>query len=295
LVRDAAGNLYGTTNFGGASDAGVVFKLSPAGTEAVLHTFTAGADGGYPFAGLVRDAAGNLYGTTWDGGASGYGVVFKLGPSGTETLLHSFTGPNGNLDGAAPYAGLIQDAGGNLYGTATFGGAHDYGVVFELIRCDSAPTGYDFKVLYTFTGADGGQPVAGLIRDAAGNLYGTTTTGGSVRGDAGVVFKLSASGTETVLHSFAGPPTDGYNPLGGLIRDGAGNLYGTTAAGGASNAGVVFKLSPTGSETVLHTFTGGADGGAPFAGLIQDAAGNLYGTTSKGGADDDGVVFRLTP
>jgi uncharacterized repeat protein (TIGR03803 family) len=206
----------------------------------VLHTFTGGADGSEPFAGLIQDGVGNLYGTTTGGGASAHGVVFELircdsEPSGYEfKLLHTFTG---GADGANPYAGLIRDAAGNLYGTTAVGGAHGWGVVFELIRCDSEPSGYEFKLLHTFTGgADGGQPYAGLIRDAAGNLYGTTGLGGAT--------------------STCGPP------------------YG---------CGVVFKLSPAGAETVLHSFTDGADGRSPMAGLIQDAAGNLYGTTPVGG------------
>ena len=206
LTQDAAGNLYGTTEFGGvyndycenpnphnAYTCGVVFKLSPSGTETVLHTFAGRpTDGGNPYAGLLRDAAGNLYGTTLNGGAHGSGVVFKLSPTGTETLLHTFTGP----DGARPSAGLIKDTLGNLYGTTEIGGACAYtgdgcGVVFELIRCSSSPSGYDFKVLHTFTGgADGAYPVAALVRDAAGNLYGTTSQGGGTH-NGGVVFRLT--------------------------------------------------------------------------------------------------------
>jgi uncharacterized repeat protein (TIGR03803 family) len=247
LIQDAAGNLYGTTS--GA--AGVVFKLSPTGTETVLHRFTGGGDGGGPVAGLVRDAAGNLYGTTFTGGSSGgcngigCGTVFKLSPTGTETVLHRFTGGG---DGGGPVAGLVRDSAGNLYGTTKVGGRSGTcenircGVVFELIRCGSAPSGYDFKVLYTFTGgADGASPYAGLIQDAADNLYGTTRGGG---GAGGVVFKLSPTGTETVLHSFAGSPTDGEGPQAGLIQDAAGNLYGTTQLGGAYGYGVVFRLAP---------------------------------------------------
>jgi uncharacterized repeat protein (TIGR03803 family) len=179
-------------------------------------------------------------------------------------------------------------------------------VVFRL-----SPSGSE-TVLYSFTGgADGANPSAGLVRDAAGNLYGTTFLGGvesgSCGGSCGVVFKLSPTGSETVLHSFTGG-ADGANPSAGLIQDAAGNLYGTTFLGGVESdscggsCGVVFKLSPTGSETVLHSFTGGADGAGPYAGLIQDAAGNLYGTTSEGGANSVcplspgcGVVFRLAP
>jgi uncharacterized repeat protein (TIGR03803 family) len=326
LVRDAAGNLYGTTAGGGASSGcsfgscGVVFKLAPAGSETVLHSFTGGADGGTPSgAGLVRDAAGNLYGTTTSGGTGcngiGCGVVFKLSPTRIETVLYSFTG---GPDGQDPYGGLTTDAAGNLYGTAVFGGSttgtcHPFGgcgVVFELIRCDSAASGYEFKVLYSFTGgADGARPVARLVRDAAGNLYGTTANGGATSAcyppyGCGVVFKLSPSGTETVLHSFS-EPGDGAFP-GGLVRDAAGNLYGTGATITSNpfvfGAGTVFKLSPNGTETVLYSFTGGVDGGDPN-GVVPDSAGNLYGTTQEGGGSTAcnvpdgtcGVVFKLSP
>jgi uncharacterized repeat protein (TIGR03803 family) len=308
LLRDAAGNLYGTTVNGGAHGSGVVFKLSPSGNETVLYSFTGGADGGYPSAGLLRDAAGNLYGTTVLGGPGGSGVVFKLSPTGTETVLYSFTGGNGGTDGGFPTAGLLRDAAGNLYGTTFYGGSGNCldpfvliggcGVVFKLSAMGTE------TVLYSFAGPPDGQyPVAGLIPDAAGNLYGTTEFGGVYNGycekpnphnayTCGVVFKLSPSGTETVLHTFAGYPTDGGNPYAGLLRDAAGNLYGTTLNGGADGSGVVFKLSPTGTETLLHTFTG-PDGARPSAGLIKDTLGNLYGTTIGGGAHGQGVVFEL--
>jgi uncharacterized repeat protein (TIGR03803 family) len=286
LIRDAAGNLYGTTAGGGAHGLGVVFKLGPSGTETVLHSFAGfPTDGGGPNAGLTRDAAGNLYGTTTFGGEDRLGVVFKLSPSGTYTILYRFTG---GADGANPYAGLVRDAVGNLYGTTFYGGASNAGVVFKL-----SPTGTE-TVLYSFTGgADGAYPYAGLIRDAAGNLYGTTAGGGAFR-TWGVVFKLGPSGTETVLHSFAGP-TDGGGPTAGLTRDAAGNLYGTTTNGGEGGLGVVFKLRSCGTYTVLHTFTGDGDGDGPFAGLVRDAAGNLYGTTFRGGPSDNGVVFKVSP
>jgi len=300
LVRDGAGNLYGTAANGGVAPTGecpngcgVVFKVSPTGTETVLHSFT-GPDGVIPYSGLVRDRAGNLYGTTANGAASGDGVVFKLSPAGTETVLYSFTG---GADGAVPVAGLMRDGAGNLYGTTQYGGASGNGVVFELIRCDTAPSGYDFKVLYAFTEQkDGYLPQGGVVQDAVGNLYGTASRGGYW--DVGVVFKLSLTGAETILHTFNG--ADGDDPVAGLIRDSAGNLYGTTYSG-AYGGGVVFKVSPSGTETVLYSFTGGADGAYPLAGLVRDGAGNLYGTTQFGGAghceygSGCGVVFRLTP
>ena len=315
LIPDPRGNLYGTAPAGGGSDSGVVFELSPTGIETVLHSFTGGADGARPFAGLIRDASGNLYGTSLDGAAYSSacedrhcGVVFKLSLAGTLTVLLTFTG---GADGGNSLGGLIRDLAGNLYGTTMNGGdtsacpSQGCGVVFELIRCDSTPPGYDFKVLYTFTGgADGGRSQAGLTQDGAGNLYGTTPTGGAFKrcdGGCGTVFRLSPTGTKTVLHSFAGYPTDGAGPLASLIRDSTGNLYGTTYGGGASAHGMVFKLSRSGTETVLHSFTGGAGGAFPTSGLTQDAVGNLYGTAPAGGPITSacpttcGVVFRLTP
>jgi uncharacterized repeat protein (TIGR03803 family) len=303
LIRDAAGNLYGTAAAGGTPSfcadvvypgCGVVFKLDPQGNETVLYTFTGGADGAFPSAGLIRDAAGNLYGTTTGGGTYGGGVVFKLSPAGVETVLHTFTGGS---DGSTPSGGLIRDAVGNLYGATSYAGtAHNCGTVFKL-----EPSGKE-TVLHAFTClADGAIPSAGLIRDAAGNLYGTTLGGGSgdcYWGGCGVVFKIDPSGTESVLYSFTGG--DGGSPYAGLVRDATGNLYGTTLYGGSSSlcnwaygCGVVFKLDPSGRETVLHAFTGGADGGQPRAGLILDALGNLAGTTDGGATDFGGVVFKV--
>jgi uncharacterized repeat protein (TIGR03803 family) len=280
LVLDKEGNLYGTAGDGGGSIGfGEVFKLDPAGTETVLHSFN-GADGIDPNGGLVRDQEGNLYGTTWHGGASGAGTVFKLDTTGTETVLHSFTGP----DGLGPDAGLVLDQEGNLYGTTSQGGSSDAGTVFKLDG-----TGTE-TVLHSFTGLDGAGPFAGLVRDREGNLYGTTSRGGT--SGLGTVFKVDRTGAATVLHSFIGP--DGAGPLfAGLVRDKAGNLYGTTAGGGASGGGTVFKVDTTGTETVLHSFTGGADGAYPAAGLVLDNAGNLYGTTFFG--TGGGKVFKLDP
>ena len=287
LVRDSAGNLYGTTSQGGASGHGVVFKLDTTGTETVLHSFTGGADGGTPYSGLFRDSAGNLYGTTYSGGASGRGVIFKINASGTEKVLHTFAGGAG---GANPYAGLTRDSAGNFYGT-TYGGGTGHGLVYKL---DTADT---YTVLYTFNGlADGGQPYAGVILDPAGNLYGTTTQDGP--SGYGVVYELSATGAETVLYGFAGG-NDGKNPSTGVIRDSVGNLYGTTQYGGASNNGVVYEVNTAGTETLLHSFTGGSDGANPQAGLLLNAAGDLFGTTYYGGLHQgpagDGTVFKLAP
>ena len=285
LVRDAAGNLYGTTLGGGTSGYGTAFKLDTTGAETVLHSFSGSSgDGALPYAGLVRDAAGNLYGTTYGGGRYDMGAAFKLDTTGAETTLHSF---GFRSDGRIPLGGLIRDAAGNLYGTASEGGASGQGTVFKLDR-----TGAE-TVLHIFTGSsgDGAVPGGDLVRDAAGNLYGTTYAGGA--SDMGTVFRLETTGTETVLYSFRGKPLDGAHPRAGLVRDAAGNLYGTTLEGGASDKGTVFKLDTTGAETVLHSFTGVPDGRNPYGGLVRDAAGYLYGTTYKGGASDHGTVFRL--
>ena len=286
LVRDQAGNLYGTTRIGGAAY-GTVFKLDPQGVETVLYTFTGFADGGNPQAGLVMDKAGNLYGTTLSGGTTGFGTVFTVDPSGREKVLHSFSATGG--DGAYPYAALIHDEAGNLYGTTYGGGVYGYGTVFK-VDANGLTT-----ILYSFTGAgDGSGPVGGLIRDRRASLYGTTYSGGAY--GFGTVFELTASGTESVLYSFTGG-NDGATPSAGLVRDAAGNLYGTTEFGGASpcqglGCGVVFSVSKDGKETVLHDFTGGTDGSNPESGLIRKGN-SLYGTTPDGGAYSVGTLFKL--
>jgi len=285
LVRDSAGNLYGTTAVGGASNFGTVFKVKKTGKEIVLYSFSGGADGANPWAGLVWGPAGSLYGTTEAGGTSGYGTVFKLSKTGKKTVLYNFTGTGS--DGAYPFARLVWDAAGNLYGTTYKGGASGNGTVFKL-----AKTGKE-TVLYSFQGgADGENPYAGVVRDSAGNLYGTTF--GAFGVGYGTVFKLNAARKERVLHAFTGGTDGGYPYYGGLVRDSAGNLYGTTSYGGAHQYfGTVFKIDKAGKQTVLYSFTGQADGGQPNASLIRDAAGNLYGTTIGGGASGHGTVFKL--
>ena len=207
--------------------------MTKTGKETVLYSFTNGLDGGYPFGGLVRDSSGNLYGTTYSGGASSVGTVFKVTKTGTETVLHSFAG---GADGEYPYASLVRDSSGNLYGTTSEGGASNVGTAFKV-----TPTGHE-TVLYSFAGGtDGANPFAGLVRDRKGNLYGTTEAGDS--SGVGTVFKLTATGQETVLHTFTGGTTDGANPFGGLVRDAAGNLYGTTFVGGAFGHGAVYEIT----------------------------------------------------
>jgi uncharacterized repeat protein (TIGR03803 family) len=298
VILDALGNLYGTTS-GLPLFAGTVFTLEKGGRQTVLYSFKGGADGGTPEAGLIQDSDGNLYGTTVFGGAFGQGVVFKLDAVGIESVLHSFKGLG---DGTNTLAPLIRDAAGNLYGTASGGGSFQgpcsgsgCGTVFKL-----APNG-KLTVLHTFTGgSDGANPVA-LVRDAAGNLIGTASYGGdpdcTVGGlpGCGVVFRLDAKRELTVLHTFTGG-FDGGIPTTGLDQDAAGNLYGTATAGGTSGNGVVFKMAPNGKLTVLHTFTGGSDGGSPNS-VILDGTGNLFGTATTGGRCTDqgcGVVFKIT-
>lgn len=307
LIADAAGSLYGTTLVGGGSGCegggcGTIFKLASDGTESVLYAFQNGNDGAFPDSGLIEDTSGNFYGTTGLGGPPGFGTVFELAANGTETALYTFTGGS---DGGVP-AGLVGDLSGNLYGTTirggTFGGSDcgeiGCGTVFEV-----SPAGKE-TVLYTFLGGtDGSQPAGGVIRDRNGNLYGMTSLGGTGNCNGGsycgTVFKVAPDGTETVLHSFQGG-NDGYAPLGALLLDSAGNLYGTTQSGGSGGGyGTVFKLAPDGTETVLYAFKGGRDGLGPVAGVVMDKSGNLYGTTYIGGGTGCkgggcGTAFKLT-
>jgi uncharacterized repeat protein (TIGR03803 family) len=285
LLRDSEGNLYGTTVLGGDTQFGTIFKVSPNGTETVLHSFSA-SEGNEPYANLVTDGKGNLYGTTHFGGFGDEGAVFKLESNGTYTVIHYF---QGSPDGALPYSGVIVDQKGNLYGTTSMGGAYNEGTVFKVDPNETE------TVLYSFKGrpSDGAEPIGGLLSDTKGNLYGTTVYGGS--GDHGIVFRLAPNGTETVLHNFASP-RGGEFPTGTLVGDASGNLYGTTQQGGSGTGGTVFKLTKTGAEVVLHSFDGRQDGQYPWAGVIRDNAGNLYGTTYEGNDDGgDGVVFKLTP
>ena len=327
LVFDSAGNLYGTTNSGGGRAAGVVFKLTPSPegrwTETVLYRFTWGADGAFPDAGLILDSQGNLYGTTVGGGDLicdspwGCGVVFQLSPSNgvwKETVLHTFTAGN---DGEIPRDNLIFDAAGNLYGTVNYGGTGGHGAVYQLV---SNFGDWTKNELYSFTGGtDGGYPSAGVIFDSAGNLYGTTSDGGdsSCRNDngigCGVVFELKPQGggnwQEIVLHTFHGGRDGGF-PHSRLLLDSSGNLYGNTAGGRRFVLVQRVRLRsslqtfPRAGRRVegdcAPYFRGGTDGQVPIDALVFDSAGNLYGTTYKGGSlewcvDGCGTAFRLSP
>jgi uncharacterized repeat protein (TIGR03803 family) len=312
LVFDQKGNLYGTTNGGGNYGFGVVFKLTPKGKETVLYSFCPQGiydctDGEYPYAGVILDQKGNLYGTTPYGGVakacpsspSGCGVVFRLTPKGKETVLYSFCARNNCTDGWGPVARLIFDQKGNMYGTTAGGGEYGSGTVFELSREGHETVLHSFCAQGGYSCPDGARPKAGLVFDLKGNLYGTTEGGGAHGG--GVVFKLAPEGQETVLYSFCAQNwenacTDGYILDAGVVLDQKGNLYGTSDLGGASNCGVVFKVTPEGEETVLYNFCTQDhcyDGLFPVAGLVFDQEGNLYGTTDEGGAYGGGVVFKI--
>jgi len=312
LILDAAGNLYGTTAHGWGSDCywngcGSVFELTPnpdgTWTENNLSDVFFDTDyGSWPMASVIFDAAGNLYGTA-SGDYTCCGIVFQGAPqpdgSWKWTTLHSFTG---GTDGSTPFAELILDTSGNLYGTTVLGGAYGNGVVFELTP---NPDGtWTETTLYSFTGGkDGAHPQSGLIFDATGKLYGTTAYGGlpgCVGSGCGTVYTLTASGgrwKEKVLHRFSGGK-DGGLPTARVIFDAAGNLYSTAESGGAYGYGVVFELipNPDGSwkEKVLHQFKGGKDGANPWPALVLDGTGNLYGTTYNGGPYGYGTVFKLT-
>jgi len=267
------------------------WQSAQAQTLTVLYSFTGAADGSFPESGVTLDGAGNVYGTTENGGSgnfncSGCGVVFKVSGAGDETVLHSFTG---NLDGAFPlYGTLFRDPAGNLYGTTSTGGANGGGTVFRL-----SPNGSQISIAFP-NGTGPGFSAAGLTPDSAGNAYGTTQYRGTgcVPYGCGTVFKVSHTGKITIVHSFQSG-TDGANPIADLVGDNAGNLYGTTLDGGASNAGTVFKVDYTGKESVLYAFLGGVDGGLPHAGLLRDGIGNLYGTTSSGGLNSGGTLFKV--
>jgi uncharacterized repeat protein (TIGR03803 family) len=315
LIMDSSGNLYGTTLEGGTHNFGTVYRLTPTSSggwhETVLYSFTGAADGASPHSPLLRDGVGNLYGTTIKGGlnskncnstaqGTGCGVVFKLTPTAqapwTETVLYSFTG---GLDGGNPYAGLVRDKAGNLYGTAVVGGSDDHGTVYRLT---STANGWQQTVLHSFAGkSDGNAPYAPVVFDPHGNLYGTTYEGGAA--GQGIVYRLlpqqSGLWTEKILHTFQGQSgSDGAQTFAGVVLDKNGNVFGTTFGGGSFNYGTVFELIAANgfASTLLHSFNlDGKDGTLPN-GVIFDASGNLWGTTEGAGENDgNGTIFKLTP
>jgi uncharacterized repeat protein (TIGR03803 family) len=357
LVFDSAGNLYGTTQYGGTGNCiqyglhgcGTVFKMTNQQTETVLYSFQGGSDGEYPWGGLALDGKGHLFGTTVSGGL-GFGVVFSLDKNGTENILHRL---RGGRNGAYPYASLTLDHVGHLYGTTTSGGDLDCGTrgagcgtLFTLYgrkgaalhRFAGSPSdgnypGYGavlvdrtdnlygatgeggaanygtvykvdrngkYTVLYSFSGkSDGCEPLGMFAADEKGNLYGAASACGDF--SQGTIFKISSTGSFTLLYTFGADGSQSGNaPFGGVIRDRKGNLCGTTLFGGQcstsqSGCGTVFKLSPNGSMSVLHSFNGTSDGASPWSNVIPDTAGNLYGTTPIGGQGGAGTVWKISP
>ncbi len=299
LVMDASGNLYGTTYYGGVgADIGTIFMIAPDGTESVVHSFGYGDAAGAPSAGLTPDTQGNFFGTDV-GGTNSCGEVFEYTPGKGEQVLYVFSGaPN---DGCMPTGTLLIDNDGTIYGTTQEGGLHNVGTVFKLSKEKET-------IVHSFVAkrSDGWQPIAGLIMDQSGNLYGTTRSGGGYNEcdgaqGCGTIYKIAPDGTESILFRF-GDGERGATPFAGLFLDAAGNLVGTTVNGGAYTCansygcGTVFQLTPDGKETVLHAFTGKRDGDSPFGTLIADGAGNLFGTTAYGGRRSCGcgTVFGIS-
>jgi uncharacterized repeat protein (TIGR03803 family) len=297
LIPDPTGNLYGVASIGGAGDNGVVFRITPSGTFTVLHTFPSGRNDGLgPQYSLLRDpATGLLYGTTFGGGnlgLDGYGTVFVLTRTaiGSDMVLHSF-----DLgDGAYPQGDIAYDGVANLYGTTGSGGTSDCGVVWKMRNTGA------YAVLYNFTCAPDGYLAGSVVLDAQGNIYGGTSEGGDATAcpfyGCGIIFKISPSGQETILHTFHN--TDGASP-NELMFDPQGNLWGTTAFGGTHDQGTIFKITTNGTFTDEYNFVGGMNGGVPYAGLVEDAEGNFYGTTGGGILrciqSGCGMVYKFTP
>jgi len=294
VIQDKTGNIYGTTSYGGAFNAGSVFKVNASGTEETLYSFTGGTDGNTPYGALTLDKFGNLYGTTYVGGSYNLGVIFKVDPTGNETVLHHFAG--GDSDGCYP-SGKLVGSKGAFYGTTSLCGATFQGVIFKLNKK------WQLTVVHSFSGSDGANPFyGGLLKDKAGNFYGVTDYGGNLTCPGGlgcgVVYQLDQQGTLNVLYRFAGGATDGCSPLGSVVMDKSGDLFGITNGCGASNYGTVWHLS-NGAESVIHHFAGAPfDGARPVAGLVRDSKGNLYGVTEDGGSTSCGgvgcgAVYRL--
>jgi uncharacterized repeat protein (TIGR03803 family) len=311
LVQGTNGSFYGTLSYGGKPPkgcnflgCGMVFKFAPGAKHlTVLHNFD-GSDGNYPTAGLTEGTDGNFYGTTGEGGQFGGGTIFKIAPAGKLTTLYAFCAEPNCADGEGPGAALVQGTDGNFYGTTEIGGSIGYGTVFRITPAGKLTT------LHSFDGTDGGGPL-GLLQGIDGNYYGTTEDGGEGGDSAGTVFKMTPAGTLTTLYSFCSQPgcTDGQRPLGALIQATDGNFYGTTIGSAALNppcptgCGTVFKLTPDGELTTVHTFCADgtcADGANPFGGLVQGTDGSFYGTTQGGGlapgtcGSGCGTVFNLS-
>lgn len=316
LIEDSNGIFYGTTTYGGFFGQGEIFKLNQNGEEIVLYSFQGQPNGGVRPTGVIRDTAGNLYGTATNGGQAsgcfgvGCGMVFRLDAGGKFTVLYTFTG---GQDGGYPSGTIVRDAAGNLYGASAYGGdlscfaPYGCGVVFKV-----DPSGKE-TVLHTFTGKDGDGANAwcGVVSDSDGNLYGSTLNGGtgpnctSSENGCGTVYKIYKSGKDTILHSFTGRGADFPPVYASLALDAKGNILGTTPIGGnqscGSGCGAIFMLDSLGKNTIVHEFTGGSQGANPESGVIIDSEGNIYGTAAIGGdltcgleSAGCGIVYKLT-
>jgi uncharacterized repeat protein (TIGR03803 family) len=300
FVQGTNGNFYGTTAAGGAMDEGTVFAMTPAGKITTLYSFCSQpscSDGAVANAGLIQATNGNFYGTTNAGGTNNFGTIFEITPAGKLTTFYRFCSQSGCSDGANPSAGLVQGSDGNFYGTTPIGGAFGAGIVFKI-----TPAGV-LTTLANFDGSNGQDAAFGsLIQASDGNFYGTTLQGGAHTACGGTsgcgsVFKVTPRGKLTTLYSFCAQTNcaDGFELFGGLVQGSDGNLYGTTAEGGANGYGTVFQLTTTGKLTTLHSFNS-SDGAYPEAALIQGTDGNFYGTTPQGGTNGvAGTVFQITP
>ena len=282
VTLDASGNIYGTTDGGGANSEGTLFEITTGGKESLVHSFGASGDGTIPDGAVIFDASGNMYGTTNYGGANDDGTLWELAADGTYSVLHSFDGTG---DGDFIRGRLVEDGKGNLYGTALFGGANGDGTVFKYTSRGK------LKVLHAFSGADGQYPEHGVVRDRLGNLYGATAFGGA--NDQGSVYKIARDGTFTSLYSFTAKGDGGFL-YGGLAIDRAGNLYGSTASYGANGQGTVFKLAPNGTLTTLYNFVGGSSDVSEPEGDMLLAGTNLYSAAANGGTNTAGGVYEVT-
>jgi uncharacterized repeat protein (TIGR03803 family) len=267
-------------------------------TDLVSFDGTNGSDP-QPYADLVQGRGGNLYGTTYRGGANSSGTVFKMTPAGALTTLYSFCSQASCADGSGPAAGLVRGADGNFYGATVSGGAYFFGTVFKITPSGTLTSLYSF-CSGGFPCTDGWYPIGGPIQGSDGNFYGTTNLGGAnptcYFGDGcGTIFKITPTGTLTTLYNFCSQANcdDGYSPVGSLVQATDGNLYGTTYFGGSNSDGTIFEITPSGTLTTLHSFDG-TDGSAPVGALIEATDGNFYGTTSEDGAYGHGTIFKIS-
>jgi len=296
LALGTDGNFYGTTYGGGAnSPDGTIFRITPAGALTTVHSFD-GTDGANPVGVLIQGMDGNGYGTTVNGGAYGYGTVFKINPNGALKTFYNFCSQSNCIDGANPYAGLVQATNGYLYGTTEAGGIYRHGTVFAMSLSGK------FRTLHNMDGPYGSSPYAGLVQANDGNFYGTTVGGGGRLGNEGEIYRITPTGVFTVLYGFTGLLGNGVSPVAGLVQGIDGNFYGTTNAGGTSGLGTIYEVTPAGTETTLYEFCSESnctDGIVPNGGLLQATNGTFYGATEIGGTDQSdcgtgcGTLFSL--